>query len=75
MKKVFTAVLVLVMFTSISYSASFAESVLPSSIPNPDEGKFGPENAPIFYIIKTKLKDQRRLCSKLVMNPLLCLIN
>jgi hypothetical protein len=57
MKKVFTDVLVLVMFASMSYSSTFAESVLPSSIPNPDEGKFGPENAPIFYIIKTKLNE------------------
>jgi len=41
MKKVFTAVLVVVMFTSISYSAGFAGDVLPSSIPSPDDGKFG----------------------------------
>jgi hypothetical protein len=41
----------------MSYSASFADSILPSSIPNPDEGKFGPENAPIVYIIKTKLNE------------------
>ncbi|MDR1104399.1 MAG: hypothetical protein LBK92_03495 [Endomicrobium sp.] len=63
MKKVFNAVLVLMMFASMSYSASFAEGVLPSSIPNPDEGKFGPENAPIFYIIKTKLTELTEIFS------------